>query len=69
MCEVAKKMCSKREKAKLVGFKEGDKVWVRNYSNGPKWLSGRVTGCTGPVSYEVQIESKGQIVRRHVDQM
>ena len=49
-------------------FDIGDAVYVRNYSTGPKWLSGRVQRRTGPVSVLVKL-SNGQIWRRHHDQL
>ena len=44
----------------------GDSVLVRNFLQGPKWLSGVVQESSGPVSYQVELDS-GVCVRRHVD--
>ena len=49
-------------------FDIGDAVYARNYSTGPKWLSGRVQKRTGPVSVLVKL-SNGQIWRQHHDQL
>ena len=32
-----------------------DSVYVRNFSNGPKWMPGVVTAVLGPVSYTVTL--------------
>ena len=45
----------------------GVSVWIRNYANGPKWLTGRVIGKDGLVSFEVDV--KGHILRRYIDQI
>ena len=45
---------------------EGDKVWVRNFSEGPRWLPGSIAEVRGPLSYLIRLED-GQEVRRHVD--
>ena len=42
-------------------------VWVRNCSNGPKWIKGVTERKSGPVSYDVSV--RGWIVQRHVDQI
>ncbi|KAI3360353.1 hypothetical protein L3Q82_014654, partial [Scortum barcoo] len=52
---------------KLRRFTPGDKVFIRNYSYGPKWIPGVVKRSLGPVSYTVIIGS-GQVVKRNVDQ-
>lgn len=49
-------------------FKVGQAVYVRNYSEGNKWVPAWVVEIIGPVSYKVQIES-GIVWRRHVNQM
>ena len=46
-------------------FETDDQVYYRNFSRGPKWLSGTITEKTGPVSF--QIEGQSGIVRRHQD--
>ncbi|KAL0194791.1 hypothetical protein M9458_008363, partial [Cirrhinus mrigala] len=49
-------------------FAVGDRVLVRDYRRGKKWMPGVVSVKTGPVSYTVDV---GLSVhwRRHVDQM
>ncbi|XP_033988673.1 uncharacterized protein K02A2.6-like [Trematomus bernacchii] len=53
---------------KLRSFSPGDKVFIRNYSYGPKWIAAVIESSSGPVSYTVIIGS-GQVVKRHVDQV
>ena len=47
-------------------FTKGDGVYVKNFSSGPKWLSGKVSEYTGPVSYLILL-TDGRSLRRHVD--
>ena len=48
-------------------FNVGDLVFAENFTGTPpKWLPGTVVTVTGPLSYQVQLES-GSTVRRHVD--
>ena len=49
-------------------FNVGDHVWARNYSRGPKWLSGVISGIRGPVSVWVELSDGGK-VKRHYDQI
>lgn len=49
-------------------FKVGQAVYVRNYSEGNRWVPAWVVEISGPVSYKVQIED-GTVWRRHVNQM
>ena len=46
----------------------GDKVFVRNYHNGERWLPGVVEKKTGPVSYHVKL-TDGRHRRCHQDQI
>ena len=46
----------------------GDAVFVKNFGPGRKWLPGKVTKVTGPVSYQVKLED-GRQRRCHVDQL
>ncbi len=42
-------------------------LWgVKNFTHGPKWISGVIESIQGPVSYVVQL-TNGNLVRRHVD--
>ena len=44
-----------------------DLVYAEKFSNSPpKWIQGEVIKVTGPLSYQVELES-GLVVRRHVD--
>ena len=48
-------------------FSVGDSVFAQNFTgSSPKWLPGTVVLVTGPLSYQVQLDSGGT-VRRHVD--
>ena len=47
-------------------FVLGQRVWVRNMREGPRWVDGVITGIQGPVSYLVRVAS-GAVWRRHVD--
>ncbi len=49
-------------------FVVGDSVYVKNFSTGPRWLSGTVVEKSGPVSYVVKLEDN-KLARRHVDHM
>ncbi|XP_041961667.1 uncharacterized protein K02A2.6-like [Alosa sapidissima] len=53
---------------RLRSFSPGDKVFIRNYSYGPKWIPAVIQDASGPVSYTVIIGS-GQTMKRHVDQV
>ena len=57
----------KNEKGTLVSFQNGEKVMVRYYNRGPKWLKGEVLERIGPVLYKVLVD--GATWRCHVDQM
>ena len=55
------------ESRKFTQFPEGERVWIRNYRNGPKWVRGTVLEQTGPVLYKVQTQDK--VWKRHMDQL
>ena len=46
----------------------GQKVWVHNYREGPRWVKGTVTETLGPVSFVIWTEG-GMFWKRHIDQM
>ena len=48
-------------------FSVDEKVLLRNYGQGDKWIRGHVFKRTGPVTYNIQIGNN--IVQRHIDQM
>ena len=54
--------------AKSRVFELGNKVFVKNPSSGPPWLSGHIIQIRGPVSYTVKL-SNGRIMRKHIDQI
>ena len=45
----------------------GDRVYSRNFSGKPDWLSGVVTERSGPVSYCVKLDDNNCVIRRHQD--
>ena len=45
----------------------GDRVYSRNFSGKPVWLSGVVTERSGPVSYCVKLDDNNCVIRRHQD--
>ena len=47
----------------------GDRVYSRNFSGKPVWLSGVVTERSGPVSYCVKLDDNNCVIRRHQDHM
>ena len=53
--------------ADLKEFKEGDRVWVRNYRSGQKWIQGEIIGKIGQAMYHVKVK-KGTW-RRHAHQL
>ena len=53
----------------LRSFEDGDLVFAENFtSSPPRWLPGKIVKVTGPLSYQVHLES-GNVVRRHVDNL
>ncbi|XP_020912823.1 uncharacterized protein K02A2.6-like [Exaiptasia diaphana] len=48
-------------------FREGQKVWVRNFLKGAKWCPGGIIKSLGPVLYQVSVN--GMVWKRHVDQL
>ena len=55
-------------KTSIRAFTPGDLVRAKNFGHGLKWLKGKVTKITGPLSYEVELFD-GRAVRRHVDHL
>ena len=49
-------------------FAQGDTVYIKNYSYGPKWIPAVIHSSSGPVSYKV-IVGNGRLIKRHVDQV
>ena len=50
-------------------FQVDDLVYAEKISNSPpKWIQGKVVKVTGPLSYQVELES-GLVVCRHVDRV
>ena len=49
-------------------FTVGEKVYVRNFQSGPRWLPGIIEENKGPTSYYVLL-SDDRVVRKHVDQI
>ena len=55
-----------KEDRKCRDFVTGDDVYIRNFSTGPKWLTGKIVNVTGPVSFVIALND-GRFIRRHVD--
>ena len=53
---------------KLRQFKSGEKVFVRNFLQGPKWLPGIICSSSGPTSYNVELSDQ-RVVRKHIDHL
>ena len=47
----------------------GDAVWIRNFRSGPRWFAGTVKKHIGRVMYEVSIDGKDVVWRRHANQL
>ena len=41
---------------------------VRNFSGGPVWLPGSITGLRGTLTYDVKLDD-GRCMRRHLDHL
>ncbi|XP_058023851.1 LOW QUALITY PROTEIN: uncharacterized protein LOC131190532 [Ahaetulla prasina] len=46
-------------------FDIGDRVWARNYRDGPSWFAGQIIKTTGPKSYLVELQDN-RVWRRHI---
>ncbi|XP_069118808.1 uncharacterized protein [Argopecten irradians] len=60
------KLYHDKSKDRTSRLQPGDKVYVKNFAKGPKWLPGKIEAKTGPVSYTVTI-NEGHTIRRHID--
>ena len=49
-------------------FRNGDMVYVRDFTGHKDWLSGVVSEVKGPLSYHITIDD-GRVFRRHVEQI
>ena len=50
-------------------FVVGQEVCAKNFSSAkPKWLRGKIVGCRGPVSFDIELEDH-RVVRRHADHL
>ena len=48
-------------------FEIDEKVWVRNFNLGEKWIPGSIVARTGPVSY--QVSTAVGLLRKHIDHL
>ena len=46
-----------------------DAVWIHNFRSGPRWIAGTVKKHIGRVMYEVRLDGKNVIWRRHANQL
>ncbi|XP_017469582.1 PREDICTED: uncharacterized protein K02A2.6-like [Rhagoletis zephyria] len=60
---------AKHEIGREKSFNDGDPVWVRNYSTGPKWVPAKINSRNGPISYAVELDDDERIIKRHLDQI
>ena len=47
-------------------FSEGERVYVKNFGQGEKWLQGEIVKQKGPVTFEIKLQD-GRIFQRHQD--
>ena len=52
---------------KVGDFQFRDKVWLRNYGQGDKWIRGVILASTGPISYKISYD--GGKAKKHIDQL
>ena len=55
-----------RKNSRMVVFRPSDPVYVRNWSSGPKWLSGKVIEQHRATNVDVTLDD-GRIIHRHLD--
>ena len=71
---IAQKVNSKQERQKeghdrgtvQRSYVVGDSVWVRNFSQGPRWLAGEVVTLNGQCSLSIKLNN-GNTVHHHLD--
>ena len=74
--DLGRKVCQSQDQQKrghdvrsqVREFKVGDKVYARNYGQGPLWLPGEVVAVCGLISYSVALDD-GRNVHRHTEQL
>ena len=64
-----KKSHDKRSSSRT--FTLGDKVYARNYGQGPAWIKGTIVDASGPYNVTVEVNLSGLLTswKRHVDQL
>lgn len=65
---VAEKQIESNKETSVRLFQLNDKVWLRNYAKGEKWVKGIIVRIKGPVRFLVKMVD-GPIVTRHVNQL
>lgn len=65
---VAERQIESNREVPVRAFRVKDKVWLRNYARGEKWVKGEIFRVKGPVRFFVKMEN-GPIVTRHVNQL
>ncbi|KOB67361.1 polyprotein [Operophtera brumata] len=65
---VAERQIERNTEVPVRVFRLKDKVWLRNYARGEKWVKGEIFRIKGPVRFLVKMED-GPIVTRHVNQL
>ena len=64
-----KKSHDKRSSSRT--FTLGDKVYARNYGQGPAWIKGTIVDTSGPYNVTVEVNLSGLLTswKRHVDHL
>lgn len=65
---VAEQQIEKNKDVPTRLFSIRDRVWLRTYTKGKKWIKGTITKVQGPVRFLVEIEN-GPVVTRHINQL
>ena len=66
--QAAQKFYHNKGNARNLGITPNDKVMVRNFARGTKWLPATVKSSMGPVTLDCELDIGGR-VKRHVDQV
>ena len=61
-----KMLYDKKAKVRVLGI--GDRVYVKNFGQGQRWLSGYILRKSGPMSFMVKL-CDGRVVRRHYNHL
>ena len=62
----AKQKLDRDKHCKTRNFSEGERVFVKNFGQGERWLSGKIVSQKGPVTFETELDN-GRICQWHQD--